>query len=189
MKNPMKNTLLCLLLLAFPLSLTAQEQEAAAQEAAAQEAAVQETAVETTEGSETVTASISLEKVMVTPEKPGIDTLCQLRVQVKNTGQATLTSLRFEVSLAGQTLPVYDKQLFLDELPPGETTEVRLYNFWTTETGRDAPKDGKLKLDVTLVEAQQVVITTDEDGTEVWTLGAAVKGLPLSLSQTLALGS
>ena len=53
-------------------------------------------------------------------------------------------------------------------------------DFWTTETGRPAPADGKLRVTVTLRAAQWVGITTEDDGTEVWTLGEAVPGLPVT---------
>lgn len=127
----------------------------------------------------TPTSPLSLEAILIEPSTPAIDTLCQLRVQVKNSAKKTISALDFGVSIGGQPLKVYEQQLFLESLEPGTMAEVHLYNFWTTETGRGAPKNGKLQLEVTLREAQWVEVTTEEDGTEVWTLGDKVPGLPV----------
>ena len=123
---------------------------------------------------------LAIEAVTIDPAQPGVDTLCQLHVRVKNTSETTISALDFGVSIGGTPLKVYEKQLFLESLEPGKTADIRLYNFWTTETGRPAPSDGQLRLVVTLRGAQEVGITNEDDGTEVWTLGDAVVGLPIS---------
>ncbi|MDX1996859.1 MAG: hypothetical protein SF066_04010 [Thermoanaerobaculia bacterium] len=128
-----------------------------------------------------------LEGLTVTPEKPRADTLCQLRVKVRNTSDRTITALAFTVTLAGQELAVYRNQLYLQAFPPGATTELRLYNFWTSETGRPAPQDGKLPIWVTLREAQFATVTKAENGDETWDLGDKVSGLPVTVETTLAL--
>ena len=129
---------------------------------------------------EAAPSPLAIEAVAIEPAAPAADTLCQLRVRIKSTAERTISALDFAVAIGGTPLKVYEQQLFLETLPPGEVTEVRLYNFWTTETGRPAPADGKLKLEVTLEEAQWVEITTEDDGTEVWTLGDQVPGLPVA---------
>jgi len=123
---------------------------------------------------------LAITAVRIEPAAPAADTLCQLRVEVKNAAERPVSALDFGVALGGTPLKVYEKQLFLENLAPGATTEIRLYNFWTTETGRPAPADGKLRVTVTLRAAQWVGITTEDDGTEVWTLGDAVPGLPVA---------
>ncbi|HEX9734713.1 MAG TPA: hypothetical protein VGG06_22300 [Thermoanaerobaculia bacterium] len=122
---------------------------------------------------------LAIEAVRIEPSAPAADTLCQLRVVVRNAAERPVSALDFGVALGGTQLKVYDQQLFLENLAPGATTEIRLYNFWTTETGRPAPADGKLRVTVTLRAAQWVAITTEDDGTEVWTLGEPVPGLPV----------
>ena len=137
---------------------------------------------------EKMPAPTAIESIEISPEKPGVDTLCTLRVKLSNTAEKAISALRFEVELGGAALPVYARQLFMDALPPGATTEVELYNFWTTETGRAAPKDGKLGVVVRLAEARWVSFATEEDGTEVWTLGEPVEGLPVQAERALDLG-
>lgn len=128
-----------------------------------------------------------LDALTVTPEKPSVDMLCQLRVKVRNTSNRTITALAFTVTVAGQELAVYRNQLYLQAFPPGATTELRLYNFWTSETGRPAPPDGKLPIRVTLREAQFVTVGKAENGDETWDLGDKVPGLPVTVEKTLAL--
>jgi hypothetical protein len=123
----------------------------------------------------------------VQPGSPGIDTLCQLRVQVRNRGERIASQLAFQVRVNGHELPVYRNQLFMQALPPGEVSEVRLYNFWTTETGRPAPEDGRLRVEVVLTEAHWYSIAEDDDGVEVWSPLEAVPGLPASGTLTLGM--
>jgi hypothetical protein len=129
-------------------------------------------------------AALSVEEVTVTPSDPAADTLCKLTVKLRNAGEKTASLLAFEVAINGQTLPVYDTELFALPLDAGATTEVPLFNFWTSETGRPAPADGKLTVEVRLTEAQWVNIEM-EDGVEVWTPTGAVDGLPAARSVTL----
>ena len=120
------------------------------------------------------------------PPKPGSDTLCQLRVRVKNGGSRQVSALGFEVKLNGRPLPVYEKQLYLQTIASGAAEEVRLFNFWTTESGRPAPADGKLKVEVALKEAQWVEVKS-EGGAEVWKPLGPVEGLPVTAAVTLEL--
>ena len=131
---------------------------------------------------------LALEEVEVSPENPGPQTLCRLAVTVANRSDQPVTALHFAVEVEGNELAVYENQLFMNHLPAGESTRVELYNFWTDETGRPAPTDGKLDVTVTLDEARYLEIGDDE-GTEVWTLGEAVGGLPVSASATRPFGT
>jgi len=132
---------------------------------------------------------VTIEAVEVTaPEgkKLGPDTLARLTVKLANRGTRTASVLAFTVQVAGHELPVYTNQVFLKPIPPGDPVELPLYNFWTSETGRPAPADGKMKVEVTLREARWVEVS-QEDDTEVWTPKEAVEGLPVSASTTVTL--
>lgn len=129
---------------------------------------------------------ISIDAVKVTPEKPGAETLCRLTVTLHNRGERAMTAFGFDVTVAGHPLPVYDNQLFLKVVPAGETVELALYNFWTSETGRPAPADGKMPVEVTLREARWVKVG-DDKGVEVWELQDAIQGLPVSVKTVVTL--
>ena len=133
---------------------------------------------------------LALEAVKVegppTGEAPGPETLVRLTVSIANRGEEIASALVFQVTVAGQELPVYRDQVFLKAIPPGETTELRLYNFWTGETGRPAPADGKLPVEVTLTEARWTEVV-DEEGVEVWKPLGPVEGLPVSASTVVTL--
>jgi len=122
---------------------------------------------------------LALAAVTVTPPAPGADTLCQLRVEVTNRGDRIASQLAFAVKVDGRELPVYRNQLFMQRLDPGKTSTVRLYNFWTTETDRPAPADGKYRVEVTLREAKWYKIAAKE-GVEEWTPLSPVPGLPIT---------
>ena len=124
-------------------------------------------------------APVALQSVEVLPEKPGAETLCRLSVEIVNRADRPVTAFGFDVTVAGHGLPVYENQLFLKVVPAGETVEHALYNFWTSETGRPAPADGKMPVEITLREARWVKVG-EEDGTEVWELQDDVPGLPVS---------
>lgn len=127
---------------------------------------------------------LALTAVTVTPPNAGPDTLCQLRVEVKNGGDRIASQLAFAVKVNGQELPVYKNQLFMQRLDPGKASTVRLYNFWTTETGRTAPADGKYRVEVTLASAQWYTVAT-KDAVEEWTPQGAVPGLPVTATATV----
>lgn len=133
---------------------------------------------------ETKKPLVTVEAVTVEPSSPGPDTLCRLRVTLRNAGEKTASLLGFAVEVAGHELPIYEKELYAFPVPPGETAELRLFNFWSSETGREAPEDGRLTVEVTLKEAQWVKIETVED-VETWTPLGAVPGLPSSADLTL----
>ncbi|HEX5760769.1 MAG TPA: hypothetical protein VF121_16390 [Thermoanaerobaculia bacterium] len=122
---------------------------------------------------------LGLEEVAIEPAAPAVETLCKLRVKVRNGGDRIASRLAFEVKLNGQALPVYARQLYLQNLPAGQVSEVRLYNFWTTESSRPAPKDGKLTVEVALKEATWVEVAMEE-GVEVSRPLGPVPGLPVA---------
>lgn len=131
--------------------------------------------------------SVVVESVLIEPSQPGVDTLCRLKVTLRNDGDQTASQLGFSVRLNDQDLTVYGNQLFMYPLPAGSSTEVPLYNFWTTETSRPAPTDGKLTVEVVLLEAQWMDIQIDSEGVEVWNPLGEVDGLPSSHRVTLDL--
>jgi len=130
--------------------------------------------------------SLTLEAVKVEPASPRPDTLCHLAVTLKNAGPQRASSLEFVVKVNGQELPAYKKRLYLTPLEPGATRELRLFNFWSTETGRPAPANGKLNVEVTLARASWVQKGA-RDGAEVWTPEGEVPGLPATRSVTLTM--
>ena len=133
-------------------------------------------------------ALLEIEQISVEPENPAADTLCRLRVKISNAGERIASRLGFAVTLNGQDLGVYGNQIFMFPVAPGTTEEVSLYNFWTTETSRAMPVDGKLRVEVVLKEAvwTQVATETDDEGEiEVWTPIGPVENLPVSAAVTL----
>ncbi|HEX4952881.1 MAG TPA: hypothetical protein VF017_05735 [Thermoanaerobaculia bacterium] len=132
-------------------------------------------------------APIELGEVSLEPAQPAADTLCKLRVTLKNGSARMVSSLRFEVRLNGQPLTVYSNQAFLEKLAPGASQTVQLYNFWTTETGRPAAVDGRLTVEVRLVAARYLAGSKDAQGNDVWQLEEAVPGLPVSATRTVTL--
>ncbi len=127
---------------------------------------------------------ITIEAVTVEPASPAADTLCKLTVTVKNHGSETASQLDFKVKINDAALPVYRNQLFMFPLEAGKSSDIKLYNFWSTETSRPFPKDGKMTVEVSLVGAQWTRVSMEED-VEVWEPLGAVEGLPHAKSVTL----
>jgi len=130
------------------------------------------------------TPKITIEAITIEPSAPAADTLCKLQVTLKNHGTETASQLDFKVKINDQMLPVYRNQLFMFPLAAGATADLKLYNFWSTETSRPMPKDGKLNIEVSLVGAQWTKVSMEED-TEVWQPLGEVEGLPHTQSVTL----
>jgi hypothetical protein len=135
---------------------------------------------------ETAKPVITIESVKVEPAAPRADTLCHLTITLKNAGAQPASGLEFVVKVNGKALPAYDKRLYLVAVEPGATRELHLFNFWSTETGRPAPTDGKLNVEVTLAHASWVR-KAPRDGAEVWTPAGEVPGLPVSRNIMLTL--
>lgn len=129
-------------------------------------------------------SGLSLASITIEPAAVAADTLCRLRVEIRNSTPQPVSYLVFRVRVGGHQLPVYDKLVTLQTLPAAASTEVRLYNFWSSETGRPFPADGNLTVDVSLLEARWVRLET-KDGEEVTTPLATVPGLPVSRSVAL----
>ncbi len=136
--------------------------------------------------SATPAPKLTVEAVAIEPSTPGSDTLCKLRVTLKNQGSEVASQLDFKVRINDQELPVYRNQLFMYPVEPGKTAEIQLYNFWSTETSRPMPKDGKLNVEVTLAAAQWMKIFF-EDEVEVWQPLGAVADLPSSKRVSLSM--
>jgi hypothetical protein len=128
--------------------------------------------------------AVTIEKVTVTPAQPGPDTLCQLHVTLRNAGEKPASELAFTVKVNGQELPVYRQHLFMMRLDPGKSTDLRLFNFWSSETARPAPADGRYVVEVSLDASRWYTIAQEADE-EVWTPGDAVAGLPARASATV----
>ncbi len=131
---------------------------------------------------------VVMESIAVTPASPGAETLCRLSVRIANNGTRAVYGFGFDVELNGQPLRVYEDQLFLQVIEAGAADDVALWNFWTSETGRPAPKDGRLEILVRLREARWVDVSeVEEDGetVEVWTPIGDVDGLPQVVRRTL----
>jgi hypothetical protein len=142
-----------------------------------------------TAGAKSPDPGLTLEAVKVDPASPGPDTLCRLSVTLRNTrgeGTKTASALAFRVKVDGRELPVYKNELFFHPVAAGASAEVRLHNFWSNETGRPFPTNGKMTVEVTLAEARWMDVKT-ENGAEVWTAAGPVEGLPVSKSVTLTL--
>lgn len=130
---------------------------------------------------------LAVEEIVIEPAAPTATTLCRLRLKLRNTGEQPASMLRFKVAVAGRELPVYRNQMFLQPLAAGKITELKLYNFWASETGRPAPADGKMTVEVTLAEARWMKVGPDAAGVETWEPLAPVPGLPLVKSVTVVL--
>jgi len=129
---------------------------------------------------------LEITRVSVSPQDPTAQTLCRLSVEIENKHQQIASQLEFRVEINGLALPVYSNQVFMYPIGPEATTEVKLYNFWSTETSRPFPDSGRLDIDVSLVAAQWMKIS-DEEGVEVWEPLGAVEGLPVGSSTTVKL--
>jgi len=132
-------------------------------------------------------SKLVLEAVEVEPATAAPDTLCHLRARIRNGGDAVASGFVFRVKLDDQELGVYRQQVFLDPIAPGETSSLRLYSFWTTETGRPAPASGRIAVELSLVEARWMRAEKDAEGVLVWQDLGAVEGLPLQARYTLEL--
>jgi hypothetical protein len=129
---------------------------------------------------------VTLTALKVEPPSPAPDTLCKLTVTLKNDSERSASRLEFRVEIGGVELPAYKARTFLAVVPPKGTLDLHLFNFWSSETSRPAPKDGKLPVTVTLLAACWVERQVGE-GTETWKPLAPVEGLPSSSRLVLSL--
>jgi len=130
---------------------------------------------------------LSIEAVRVTPAFPAPDTICHLSVTLRNAGEHTASRFELRVQVGGSELPAYRGRIFLAPLPAHGTLDLPLFNFWSTESSRKAPADGKLAVEVTLLDARWVEKTA-EGGIETWSplLPDAPPGSPAASSGAAA---
>ena len=72
--------------------------------------------------------------VDVQPAHPGPDTLCRLRIRIRNAGTALASDLSFQVTVNGKLLGNLLNHTFRIPLEAGKETEVPLFNFWSSST-------------------------------------------------------
>ena len=58
------------------------------------------------------------------------------------------------MTINGQRLASYVNHVFHTTLEPGKDLDLPLYNFWSSEAGRPYPGDGRLVLEVRVIEAR-----------------------------------
>jgi hypothetical protein len=130
--------------------------------------------------------ALTLETVRVEPASPEPDTLCRLSVTLRNRGEHPASALELMVKIDGREITAYKDRLYLQAVQPGTEREIRLFNFWSTEAGRPAPKDGNLTVEVTLARASWMQREM-KDGAEVWSPLGPVDGLPVTRNVVLKL--
>jgi hypothetical protein len=130
--------------------------------------------------------ALVLENVKVEPASPGEDTLCRLSVTLRNTGERQASAMEFAVKVNGREVRAYKNRLFLQPIAPGATREIRLLSFWSNESGRPLPADGKLAVEVTLARASWMGKEA-KNGADVWTPLGLTDGLPLTQSLSLSM--
>ena len=133
---------------------------------------------------------VTVDTVIVEPsgriggaEAIGPETLCKLRVKLRNGGTQKVSSFLFGVRINGQSVKTYDQTVYTQAIDPSATGEIELFNFYSSESSGPKPKDGNLTVEVTLKEARWVEIKKDGQAS-VWTPLGEVKGLPSSKSVT-----
>jgi hypothetical protein len=119
--------------------------------------------------------------VDVQPANPGPDTLCKLRVRIRNSGKESASDLSFQVTVNGRLLGNFINHTFRSALDAGKDTDVPLFNFWSSEYSRPYPSDGRLIIEVRLMGARWV----DPRSTNAATLAGPVQPLPAPLSVML----
>jgi hypothetical protein len=126
-------------------------------------------------------SQLAIVGVDVQPANPGPDTLCKLHVRLRNAGRDGASDLSFQITVNGQRLAPYLNHNFRTFVAPGKETDLPLYNFWSSESGRPFPSDGRLVIDVRVIGARWVTAGS----TNVATLAGPVDPLPAPFSVTL----
>ena len=119
--------------------------------------------------------------VDVQPANPGPDTLCQLRVRLRNSGKESASDLSFQVTVNGVRLGNFINHTFRSILVSGKDTDIPLFNFWSSEYSRPYPHDGRLVIEVRLIGARWVGARSKNADT----LAGPVEPLPDPVSVTL----
>lgn len=128
---------------------------------------------------------LDIEAIAVTPADPTAATLCDLRVKIHNRGKQAASRFTFNVTVNDVPLEAYKNLIYFQTIPPQATAELKLYNFWATESTRPAPADGKLRVKVEIKAAQWVEVSRDANRTEASTPRGLVEGLPVERSLSL----
>jgi hypothetical protein len=102
------------------------------------------------------TPRVRIVAVDVQPAISAPDVLARLKVRLRNDGTESASFLAFEVTVNGHRLAPYINHSFLNVLEPGKETEVPLYNFWTSESSRPFPSDGRIVVEVRLTSRSLV---------------------------------
>ena len=126
--------------------------------------------------------ALTIVAVDIQPPHPGPDTLCKLKVRLRNSGSDAASNLSFQVTVNGKRLAPYMNHTFRSFVAPRKDTEVSLYNFWSSEYGRPFPSDGRLVVEVRLTAARWVA----PGSTNSATLAGPVDPLPAPFSVTLS---
>lgn len=129
----------------------------------------------------TTNSRLTIVAVDVQPPKPGRDTLCKLRVHIRNAGTALASDLSFQVTVNGKLLGNFLNHTFRTSLEVGKETEVPLFNFWSSEYSRPYPSDGRLIIEVRLTGARWAA----PGSTNAATLAEPVHPLPPPFAVTL----
>jgi len=124
---------------------------------------------------------LTIVAVDVAPAKPGPDTLCKLRVRIRNAGTTSASDLSFQVTVNGKRLGNFLNHTFWTPLAPGKETEVPLFNFWSSEYSRPYPTDGRLVIDVRVTGARWAA----PGSTTTATLADSVQPLPAPFTVTV----
>ncbi len=122
---------------------------------------------------------LTVEAISVTPADPTPTTLCNLRVKIQNHGARAASRFAFDVRVNDVPIAVYKHLLYFEAIPAGATVELRLYNFWATETSRPLPADGKLRVSVRLLGARWVEESKDAKGGAISAPQGEIAGLPV----------
>lgn len=134
--------------------------------------------------------SLVLTDLRLDPPSPSPETLCKLWVTIRNDTEQVASLLHLRVLLNGREVGRYASDSFVVRLDPGTSREVRLFNVWSSETGRPPTADGRLEVEVVLEAATWVEVEGPKsEGSEVWTPKGPVPGLPSSLRRLVTLGS
>jgi len=120
--------------------------------------------------------AITLDAIQVAPAGPASSPLCRLSVRLVNHGERTASRFKFTVTINGRTVDAYTRTRFLNTIAPGQSVDLRLYNFWAAEPPQrpTAPTN----VEVTLTAAEWVTREDAPGGIATWIPQGAVAGLP-----------
>lgn len=130
---------------------------------------------EATFASRSEAADVAVDAILVEPASPAPETLCRLKVRLKNSGTRAVSHFKVRVQIDGKDVPQYDIQSYAVDIDAGATREILLHSFWTSSAAK--PFDIKVEL----VEAQWVQVKREGTTTST-TPVEPVTGLPVGTS-------